>query len=199
MDSKIIEAYNKFGDRYDEQTALFWEQFPKTFIESFRAGLNTGKDILNIGSGPGRDSLILKMAGFNVTCLDASESMVEATTTKGFNSVQADLMELPFGNSSFDGAWAYTSLLHLPKSKIVHALQEIKRILKPSGILALGMIEGDEEKYVEDKFVIEPRLFSYYSKSDLESLLEESGFQIYHFEQFTPKRFTYLNFIVSNA
>ncbi|KKS44992.1 MAG: hypothetical protein UV10_C0036G0001, partial [Candidatus Azambacteria bacterium GW2011_GWA1_42_19] len=32
MDNKTIQTYNRFAKEYDEETADFWEKFPKTFI-----------------------------------------------------------------------------------------------------------------------------------------------------------------------
>ena len=69
---------------------------------------------------------------------------------------------------TFDGIWAYTSLLHVPKSEIEKPLLEIRRVLKNDGIFGLGMIEGKTEGYRESSGVNMPRWFSFYEKPEIE-------------------------------
>lgn len=193
MDKKTIDTYNKLANDYDIETATFWDVFPRTIIDSF-ADLVKGR-VLDIGSGPGRDGLILKNKGLEVVCLDASETMVELSRSRGLESVIGDFCALPFPNDSFDGVWAYTALLHVSKAEIGTALSEIARVLKKSGVFGLGLIKGDEEKYRTSSGVNLPRWFSYYRKEEIEKLLDEYGFMVEYFEQFKPASKNYLNFI----
>ena len=193
MDKKTIQTYDQLAKEYDEETAPFWEIFPRTFIDRF-IELAKGK-ILDVGSGPGRDALILKQGGLDVICLDASETMVKLSQEKGLKSILGDFSSMPFENESFDGAWAYTSLLHVPKSDVEKPLSEIRRVLKPGGILGLGLIEGETEGYKEIGGVNAERWFSFYTKDEIEELIRDNGFEILHFEQFKPKSKNYLNFI----
>lgn len=195
MDKITINTYNKISDAYEEETKTFWDRFPSTIISKFGGNLFPGAKVLDVGSGPGRDSLLLKNAGFAVTCLDASEEMVKRTRDKGFESVIADFLKIPFDKESFDGVWSYTTLLHVPKSKVTKALLEIIRILKPGGVFGLGMIEGEEELYRESSGMGLPRYFAYYKKPELENLLTATGFSIIYFKQFKPGEKNYLNFL----
>jgi ubiquinone/menaquinone biosynthesis C-methylase UbiE len=101
MDRKTIDTYNRFAREYDEETADFWDKFPRTIIDKF-IDLTKGK-VLDVGSGPGRDGLILQHAGLDVTCLDASEEMVKISIERGLRSILGDFKNLPFEDSSFDG------------------------------------------------------------------------------------------------
>ncbi len=193
MDKKTVDSYNKYAEEYDKQTVTFWEEFPRTFLDAF---INSaGKNVLDIGSGPGRDGLLMQEKGLEVTCLDASEAMIKLSSAKGLHSVLGDFCNLPFGDSIFDSVWAYTALLHIPKAEVEQAVAEIKRVLKREGILGLGLIEGDTEEYRESLKVGAPRLFSYYKKEEVESLLREYGFETVYFETFKPGSRNYLNFI----
>lgn len=194
MDKKTIKTYDSLAKEYDKETSGFWEQFPKTFFNKF-IQLNGKTRVLNIGSGPGRDGLILRNAGLDVTCLDASKSMIKLSTECGLNSVLGDFNSLPFQSGEFDGVWAYTSLLHVPKSEVVIPLSEINRVLKFKGIFGAGFIEGDSESYKENLGVGKPRWFSYYKKEELENLLNNNGFKVVYFEEFKPSTKKYLNFI----
>lgn len=178
---------------YDDETINFWDQFPRTFIEMFAQ--MSGKKIGNIGSGPGRDGLLLQQAGKEVICVDASEAMVRLSSEKGLESFVADFDSLPFEDESVDGVWSYTALLHVPKKSIGVPLEEISRVLKPSGIFALGLIEGDAEEYKESSGVNTPRWFSFYQKDEVIDLCKRYGFELVHLETFKPRSKNYLNFI----
>lgn len=193
MDHKTIQTYDLLAKEYDEETAPFWELFPRTFVDRF-IELTEGK-ILDVGSGPGRDALILKEGGLDVTCLDASHAMIKLSQEKGFPSLLGDFNDMPFQDESFDGVWAYTSILHVPKTEIEKPLGEIRRVLKPGGTFGLGLIEGETEGYKESSGVSAARWFSFYTKEEVEKLLGENGFEILYFEQFKPKSKNYLNFI----
>ncbi len=193
MDKQTIDTYNILAKEYDDETINFWDRFPRTFIDKFAELASS--PILDVGSGPGRDGLLLKEKGLEVTCLDASSAMVELSTARGLQSVMGDFNSLSFQSETFGGVWAYTSLLHIPKSEIDQPLSEISRVLKMGGLFGLGLIEGEQEMYRESSGVNQPRWFSYYTKSEIESLLKHHGFTIVYFEEFKPGSKNYLNFI----
>lgn len=193
MDIQTINTYNKLAKEYDDETIDFWERFPKSIFNKF-IELTKGK-VLDIGSGPGRDGLILKEAGLDVICLDASEEMVRLSKEKGLNSIVGDFNDLKFENESFDGIWAYTSLLHIPRADIDLPLSEIRRVLKMGGTFGLGLIEGDTELYRESSGTKGQRWFTFYKKEEIEGLLIKHGFEVLFFEEFKPGSKNYLNFI----
>ena len=197
MDRKTIATYDRLAEEYDAETADFWDRFPRTIIDKF-ISLTKGS-VLNVGSGPGRDGVILRDAGLDVVCLDASEAMVKLSAARGLRSVVGDFANLPFNDGSFNGAWAYTSLLHVPKSEIQGSLSEIWRVLEPGGIFGLGLIEGDAELYRESSGMDLPRWFSFYKKEEIEDLLAANGFETVYFEEFRPNTKNYLNFIARKA
>jgi ubiquinone/menaquinone biosynthesis C-methylase UbiE len=198
MDKITINTYNQMAEEYDMETTDFWQKFPRSFLDKFIETVGINGRVLDIGSGPGRDGLLLKEAGLTVTCLDASEAMIKLSSEKGLDSVLGDFMNLPFANQSFSGAWVYTSLLHVPKKDINIALNEIKRILEPNGVLGLGMIKGDNETYRESSGVSLPRWFSFYNQEEIEKILLAHDFEIIHFEIFKPGSRNYLNFIAKS-
>lgn len=193
MDKQTIDTYNKMTKEYDDETVDFWDRFPRTFLDKFIE--LSEKKIIDVGSGPGRDGLLLQEAGKNVFCVDASEAMVRLSLERGLHSTLAGFDNLPFENESFDGVWSYTALLHIPKKSIDTPLEEILRVLKPSGIFALGLIEGDTEGYKESSGVDMPRWFSFYQKDEVIDLCKKHGFELVYFETFKPRSKNYLNFI----
>ena len=193
MDKVTIDTYNQTAQAYDAETMDFWNVFPRTIIDIFAKSVQG--EVLDVGSGPGRDGLLFQERGLEITCLDASEAMIALSSSRGLHSVLGDLCAVPFPDESFGGVWAYTSLLHIPKTDIETALFEIHRVLTKGGIFGLGLIEGDTEQYRESSGISLPRLFSFYQKEEVENLLRKYGFTIIYFEQFKPGSKNYLNFI----
>jgi ubiquinone/menaquinone biosynthesis C-methylase UbiE len=193
MDIKTINTYNKMAKEYDEETVDFWSRFPRSILDTF-VNLVSGK-ILDIGSGPGRDGLLLKNSGLDVICLDASTEMVKIAKERGLVSIEGDFINLPFENGSFGGVWSYTSLLHIPKSEIESAFKEISRVLSVGGVFGLGLIEGEEELYKESSGINMERWFSFYTKEEIRNLFLKFEFEEVFFQEFRPNNKNYLNFI----
>lgn len=194
MDARTIETYDQLAHEYDQETVDFWDRFPRSAIDLFAEEVGTGT-VLDVGSGPGRDGLLLQEKELRVVCVDASEAMVKISTERGLETVQADFLKLPFDDNTFDGVWAYTSLLHVRKSEINTAFSEIRRVLKVNGVIGLGLIEGDGESYRESSGVNQPRWFAYYTKTELEQLLQQHSFEVTHFESWMPRSKNYMHFI----
>lgn len=194
MDIKTINSYDLMAKEYDDETIDFWEKFPISIFQEFQKNTPPGF-ILDIGSGPGRDGQKLKNQGFNVICLDASRSMIELTLKRGLPSIQSDFLTLPFPNQSFEGVWSYTSLLHIPRKQVKKALKEIHRVLKKDGTFGLGLIEGNTQEYRLSSGKDKPRLFTYYTKQELEKLLKNTGFDVIYYEEFQPNSKKYLHFL----
>ncbi|MGH7925548.1 MAG: class I SAM-dependent methyltransferase [Candidatus Binatus sp.] len=76
-------------------------------------------------------------SGWRAILTDMSEGMVRETRAglaplgHSFSYMQADAQAIPFRDASFDAVIANHMLYHVPD--IPHALDEIRRVLKPSG------------------------------------------------------------------
>ncbi|MBS3137220.1 class I SAM-dependent methyltransferase [Candidatus Woesearchaeota archaeon] len=56
--------------------------------------------------------------------------MVALCRQKGLIAYQMDMEKLVFDNDTFDGIWAYVSLVHMQKNKIGNVLKKISELLK---------------------------------------------------------------------
>jgi SAM-dependent methyltransferase len=129
--------------------------------EWVRALLNVqpGDHVLEIGFGPGVDVLRVSEAaehGF-VAGIDPSREMVRQAKRRNSIAVEAGLVELlcapaeriPYPAGSFDKVFAINSLqfCDLPR-----ALQEIRRVLRPGGLVAAAVqprLSGATERTVD--------------------------------------------------
>jgi SAM-dependent methyltransferase len=97
-----------------------------------------GPEVLDAGAGQGTMSIRLERLGFEVTSTDVSDAAVAVLRKQLAGDVeQASVTDLPFADSSFDGAVLGEVLEHVEEDR--EALAEIARVLRPDGILALSV------------------------------------------------------------
>ena len=102
--------------------------------------------ILDMGCGPGsitvgftRYATQGSVVGVDIseTVLDIARQHADSPSTASVSFVAADvLVGLPFANNEFDIVFASQLFPHLQGDKTLRALQEMRRVLKPGGILA---------------------------------------------------------------
>ena len=113
--------------------------------------LKPGQRVLDLGCGPGSISVGLAPAvapGGELHCVDMAESQVELARaladSQGLDNLSfhvADVTNLPFEDGYFDVAHGHDVLMYVPDTAGV--LAEVKRVLKPGGIIACREIISD--------------------------------------------------------
>lgn len=150
--------------------------------------------LLEIGAGPGRDSLFFLEQGLKPVCIDLSAAMVELCQQKGLPAQVMDMLYLQFPDASFDAVYAMNSLLHLPKVEFPLVLQEISRVLQPGGLFYLGIYGGYEHEGIWDQDAYQPqRFFSFFSDEHLEEEVK-TVFEILSFKHITVEAGNHLGF-----
>jgi SAM-dependent methyltransferase len=118
--------------------------------------------LLEIGAGPGQDSVFFAEHGLEVVATDLSPAMVAHCRAKGLDARVMDFMHLDFPAGSFDAVYALNCLLHVPNADLPGVLTVIHGLLCPGGWLYLGVYRGngDEGPIGQDRH--EPaRFFSF--------------------------------------
>lgn len=122
-----------------------------------------GSLVLEAGCGVGAQTRILSSSSCNATILSLDLSPTSllsaknASVTEGWGNVafaRGDILNLPFGQGTFDHVFICFVLEHLPRPK--EALASLKRVLKPNGTLTV--IEGDHGSaffYPEGRYAAE--------------------------------------------
>lgn len=105
------------------------------------AGVDPGAEILDCPTGFARHAIVLADAGYRVTGLDRSETMLaEAERRRGESDrpelVRGDYRDLPFRDASFDAVLnLFSSLGMLGRDEDIGVLREFRRVLRPGGAL----------------------------------------------------------------
>lgn len=147
-------------DYYAKNTEAFIEQTVHADMSATRAkalqGLQPRASILDLGCGSGRDSLVFKKLGYQVTATDGSPELADyAGKLLGQQVWCQTFDELQFPDESFDLIWASASLLHIPLKELPAFLMRSCKWLKQNGIYYMsfkyGTFEGlRDEKYYTD-------------------------------------------------
>lgn len=95
-----------------------------------------GKRVLDAGCGKGRFSKIVaeRNPGATVVALDLAVSMLTHAPAQ-LGRVAGSMLQLPFSDGTFHGAWATESLEHAVD--IPHAVSEMCRVLAPGAPLVI--------------------------------------------------------------
>ena len=194
---RTMEAYDALASELAEGYDHHFETFARLEAEHFLANLGKGCRILDIGCGVGSASRYFAAQGYQPVSADLSEEMVKECQRRGLTHlVRLDLEALPFPNSCFDGIWAHTSLLHIPKHRLVNVMGSIGRILKRGGSLFIALREGEKEGY-EGQPGME-RWFANYQANEFDGYIPK-GYSIERFSKIDRQSVTFLNYHLLKA
>lgn len=177
----LREAYDKFAQDREKGEIQDWKiEIRDKFLARLKA--ESKNTLLEIGSGPGRDSKFFQESGLQVTAVDLSGEMVRLCREKGIKAHQLDFYRLSDLNETFDGIWALNCLLHVEKKNLGLVLEEIKKVLKPEGLFFMGVYGGkDSEGIYEDDFYTPKRFFSFFTDEGIKEVVSKH-FEIVSFE-----------------
>jgi ubiquinone/menaquinone biosynthesis C-methylase UbiE len=143
-DRPIARASYLHGSAAVEQRRLA-RRVAATSAAFFLPHLQPGMRLLDCGCGPGSITVGLAEAvgPGEVVGLDFQPAQVERARAlaaeRGVPNLRVEVgsaYELPFADASFDAAFAHTLLLHLREP--LRALREIKRVLRPGGVVGIA-------------------------------------------------------------
>ena len=163
-----MEAYLA-ADREPQQHVLDWQQ-------RFVGLVGAGGTVLEVGSGPGRDADRLEALGLAVLRSDATPAFVRRLRDLGHEVLTIDVRTDPLPQR-LDGVFANAVLLHLDRDAMPAVLDRIAAALRPGGILACSLKEGDGDEWHSRKLG-GPRRFTYWREDPLRTALEAAGFAI---------------------
>jgi ubiquinone/menaquinone biosynthesis C-methylase UbiE len=112
-------------------------------------GCPDGGELIDVACGFGRHSVPLARAGYRVTGVDRSPSLLEEARRRAGGErwpkfVQADYRELPLPDERFDAALnLFSSLGYLGDEDDTRVLGEIHRVLRPGGRLVIEIMHRD--------------------------------------------------------
>ncbi|WP_407992116.1 class I SAM-dependent methyltransferase [Kitasatospora sp. CMC57] len=157
--------------------------------------LEPGAEVLDVGCGTGDPTVRqLSEGGLRVTGVDLSDGMLRlarrGVPAAGYHRI--DMYDLateravrawgaaglgPGAAGRYAAATAFFSLIMLPQAEIPEVLGRIRTLLRPGGLLALGMVEADLD-HAPLPFLGHEIRISGYLREELEQTLRRAGFAV---------------------
>lgn len=197
---EVKKTYSAIAHEFDATRDRPWPEF-SVFLSELKKHYNlqaTSYNLLDVGCGNGRLSHFLTLRQtqddikpIDYTGVDNNRTMLRIAKKKNPKAHfrYANAYKLPFSSRSFDTVWAIALLHHLPTKKLqLCALKEMKRVLKPGGLLCLmvwNLWQKKYKKYIDKKihhaqipWGQNKKILRYYyafKKNELRDLLKSVG------------------------
>ena len=151
MTDTTLNYYNNNAETFIKGTvAVDFSDTQDKFLS-----LLSGKKILDFGCGSGRDTKYFLEKDYEVTAIDGSVELCKAASLYTGIEVKHMLFQELDESAAYDGIWACSSILHLPKSELKEVFLKMSEALVPDGIIytsfKYGTFEGDRNgRYFTD-------------------------------------------------
>ena len=145
---------------YDRSAEDFWSGTRNHDVSQNHAALLAAIEgdppytILDLGCGPGRDLRHFRSLGHEAIGLDGSEEFVAmARRYAGCEVLHQDFLAMDLPDCRFDGIFANAALFHVPRQELSRVLRQLRRSLKPGGVLFSSNPWGnDDEGWSGDRY-----------------------------------------------
>jgi len=152
------ETISKWDDDYYHPISLWL--YDRAISDMLRfMEIAPGETILDAGCGPGVHSIRVAKAGIHVCAVDISKAMLQQAQQRAKSAGvsdkmefhQKDLTEIDFPDACFNYVFSWGVVIHIPEAE--RALDEMARIIKPGGKLALYLTNKTALDHKIESFV----------------------------------------------
>jgi len=174
---RVAEDYAaQFRDEMDKKP------FDRKMLDWLAEKVNGLGIICDMGCGPGQVARYLHGQGVKACGVDLSPAMVQQAQRLNPEIAfqRGDLLALAdVADNSYGGIAAFYSIVHVPHQMVVQALRNLKRVLRPEGVLLLAFHIGQETKHLDEWWGKEVSLdFLFFETEEMKSNLKTAGFEL---------------------
>lgn len=142
MKDQTLDYYDKNARAFAGSTcSLDFHEVQDIFLGKIPAGSR----ILDLGCGSGRDTRYFLDHGYRVDPVDGSREMCRLAEKYAGVPVRQMLFSDLDARELYEGVWACSSILHLPKGELRSVFALIIRALKKKGVLYASFKYGEFE------------------------------------------------------
>ncbi|RYB91976.1 class I SAM-dependent methyltransferase [Nocardioides oleivorans] len=179
--NETVRAYDLDARAYADATPAVPDSV-RADIEDLGSRLGAGARVLEIGSGGGRDALLLEGLGLAVRRTDITPGFVALLREQGH---AADLLDpvtddLASPEGPYDAVWANASLLHVARADLPTVLARLAAVTRPGGLLRMSVKEGDGDGWSTHGSISNPRHFTYWQSGPLGVAVRDAGWDEVH-------------------
>jgi SAM-dependent methyltransferase len=179
----VRRSYDEVASEYLAKFAdeLSHKPLDRALLVAVLEQVREGVPIADVGCGPGHVAAWLADRGAKAVGIDLSPHMI-AIGRSAHPKVefrQGDLLSLPADDGEFGAVVAFYSIIHLGPGELSSAFEEIRRALRPAGLLLVSFHVGDEVRHLDDWLGHEVDIdFRFYEPETVVSPLEAAGFVV---------------------
>jgi SAM-dependent methyltransferase len=176
-------SYDQVADEYVRRIfdELQHKPLDRQLLDRFAASVRDVGPACDMGCGPGHVARYLHERGVQVCGVDLSPAMVERARrlNPGVEFRQGDMTALDAPDGAWAGIVAFYSIIHIPRGDMARALGELRRVLRPGGLLLLAFHIGDHIIHLDDWWGQSVSLDFFFFRSDeVAGFLRAQGFEI---------------------
>ena len=167
-----------YTDREGDFTRERYRQFARRLPQAARRVLDVG-----CATGRGGEELLRARPGILVDGVDVLEERVEQAKERGYTRVhRASATDLPAADGVYDAVVSGELIEHLEDADVDRALREMRRVLRPGGVLMLTTPNPDGMLWrLRRRSTLNASHLSAHSRRSLRRRLERSGFTAVRF------------------
>jgi ubiquinone/menaquinone biosynthesis C-methylase UbiE len=185
-DEKINDVQTSYDRVADEYVVRIFEELEhkpldRELLDKFAEKVQGIGPACDVGCGPGHVARYLHERGVSVSGVDLSPVMIEAARklNPGIEFAQGDMRSLKIEDNSLGGIAAFYSIIHIPRPDVVAVLTELKRVLRPGGLLLLAFHIGIDSVHLDEWWGQQVSVdFLFFRPIEMKGFLNEAGFQV---------------------
>jgi SAM-dependent methyltransferase len=169
------EYAEKYKDEMDDKP------FDRDCLDHLGCEVGDLGPICDLGCGPGQIARYLHRQGVKALGVDLSPKLVAEAQRLNpeIHFHQGDMLSLPDADDVWGGIAAFYCIIHIPREHIVDALREMKRVLKPGGLLLITFHVGRKIEHLDEWWGKPVNLdFAFYLPEEMEAWLQKAGFEL---------------------
>lgn len=145
-DDDVRDAYARRAGEYADLLGSVDAMSPVDRDRIAAWGASVRGPVLDVGCGPGHWTAFLHDAGVDVRGIDPVPRFITHARTAfpGIDVSLGSVLDIEADDASHGGVLAWYSLIHLEPPRLMPALREIARVLRPRGTVLIGFFEGSE-------------------------------------------------------
>lgn len=177
-------SYDRLAKTYADKIygELAHKPFDRLMLDWLIEKVDGKGTICDLGCGPGQVARYLRDRGVQTCGIDLSAGMVEQARTLNpdIPFQQGDMLALTdVADEEFGGIAAFYCIIHIPRTDVVRTLSELRRVLRPNGVLLVTFHIGNEIRHVDELWGEPVSIdFLFYEREEMKGYLQAAGFTI---------------------
>jgi SAM-dependent methyltransferase len=182
-------SYDRLADEYVRRIYDELKDKPLDcqLLDQFSTRVQGNGRVCDLGCGPGHLARYLRDRGVEIFGVDLSAELVERARrlNPGIEFRQGDMYALEAPDQSWAGIVAFYSIIHIPRIDHAKIFVEMRRVLRPAGLLLLAFHLGDEVMHFDELWGSKVALDFYLFRCEaVADSLRVAGFEV---EQVTER------------